>query len=98
MIDACKVKEVFIITVSEDPKSILAINADLFLQVKVDREPCRYNLLATASTLAETAVFDAICILLMYREQYSKKAFLLIHPEGAVGAKLAKENELNGGL
>ena len=37
-----------------------------------------------------TAVFDAVCVLLMYREGYSREAFLLIHPgAGAVGEKLA---------
>lgn len=90
MIKVCKVKGVFIITVSEDPISELAQNADIYLPIRVDKEPCRFNLLATASTLAMTAAFDAICILLMYREEYSKEAFLLIHPAGAVGEKLAK--------
>jgi D-arabinose 5-phosphate isomerase GutQ len=96
MVDACQAKGVTIITVSEDPLSSLARCADIYLQVKVDREPCPFNSLATASTLAEIAVFDAICILLMYRKGYSKHAFLLIHPGGAVGEKLARDNSLDG--
>lgn len=78
MLHACKTKGLFIVTVGEDPKSVLAQNADIYVPVKVDQEPCRFNLLATASTLAMTAVFDAVCILLMYRKEYSRDAFLLI--------------------
>jgi D-arabinose 5-phosphate isomerase GutQ len=89
MLHACKRKGLFIVTVGEDAKSVLAHNADIYVPVKVDQEPCRFNLLATASTLAMIAVFDAVCILLMYRKEYSRKAFLLIHPGGAVGEKLA---------
>ncbi len=94
MVDTCKAKDVTIITVSEDPRSSLARCADVYLPVKVDREPCPFNSLATASTLAEIAVFDAICILLMYRAGYSREAFLLIHPGGAVGEKLSRASKL----
>ncbi len=89
MISVCKEKKVFIISVSEDPESGLAKHADIYVPLILIEEPCRFNLLATASTLAMTAFFDAICILLMYRPSYSREAFLLIHPAGAVGEKLA---------
>jgi D-arabinose 5-phosphate isomerase GutQ len=90
MISVCKKKGVFIISVSEDAESGLAKSADIFVPIKIVEEPCRFNLLATASTLTMTAIFDVICILLMYRPSYSREAFLLIHPAGAVGEKLAK--------
>ena len=48
MLDACKRKGLFIVTVGEDPKSVLAQNADIYVPVNVDQEPCRFNLLATA--------------------------------------------------
>jgi D-arabinose 5-phosphate isomerase GutQ len=45
-------------------------------------------MLATSSTLAVLAVFDAIAIALMYVTGYSKEKFAVIHPGGAVGEKL----------
>lgn len=76
------------IAVSENPESRLASEADIYLKVKVEREPCRFNMLATASTMAVIAVFDAICIALMQMKGYKKEQFALIHPGGAVGERL----------
>ena len=61
---------------------------DLLLKVRVDREPDEFNMLATSSTLAVIAVFDAICIALMKYMDYSKEQFAVIHPSGAVGDRL----------
>ncbi len=58
------------------------------MKVKVAKEACPFNMLATASILAVIAVFDAIAIALMSYTNYTKEQFLLIHPGGAVGEKL----------
>ena len=87
-IPACKEKKAFLVGVAEDEGSILAKNSDLFLKIKVEKEPCPFGMLATASTMAVVAVFDAIAIALMQKTGYTKDQFRLIHPGGAVGEKL----------
>jgi KpsF/GutQ family protein len=88
MIPACKTKGVTLIGVTEDASSIIGREADLLLKVRVDREPCRFNMLATASTLAVIATFDSICIALMQVTGYTREQFAVIHPAGAVGDRL----------
>ncbi|MDR1511027.1 MAG: SIS domain-containing protein [Synergistaceae bacterium] len=95
LIPACKTKDARLIIVSENADSRLAKAADIFLKIKVEREPCRFNMLATASTMAVIAMFDAICIALMQITEYTREQFAVIHPGGAVGAQLlglGKEN------
>ncbi|WP_307739958.1 hypothetical protein [uncultured Parolsenella sp.] len=46
--------------------------------------------LATASTLANFAAFDAIAISLMADEGFTKEEFLTNHPSGDVGQRLAE--------
>ncbi len=88
MIPACKEKGATLIGITENPGSVLGRNADVLLKVKVAKEPCPFNMLATASTLAVVALFDAICIALMYHTGYTREQFALIHPGGAVGERL----------
>ena len=87
-IPACKQKGALLIGVTENPDSVLALNADIFLKVKVAKEPCPFNMLATASTMAVIALFDAMCIALMHYTGYTREQFALIHPGGAVGERL----------
>ncbi|MBK9139082.1 MAG: SIS domain-containing protein [Verrucomicrobia bacterium] len=88
LVPACKTKRAFLIAVTENPDSPLARAADLLLRVKVEREPDPFNMLATASTLAVIAVFDAVCIALMHLTGYTREQFAVIHPGGAVGERL----------
>jgi KpsF/GutQ family protein len=88
LIPACRTKGVTLIVVTENPASALGKAADLTLAVRVEKEPCPFNMLATASTLAVIAVFDAICIALMSYTGYTKEQFAVIHPAGAVGDRL----------
>jgi len=94
LISACKAKGARLIGVSENPDSTIARSSDVFLKVKVEREPCPFNMLATASTMAVIAVFDAICIALMHYTGYTKEQFAIIHPKGAVGDRLLKDTKL----
>lgn len=88
LVPACKTKGATLIAVSENPDSKLAQAADLYLKIKVDQEPCRFNMLATSSTLAVISTFDAICIALMQMTGYTREQFAVIHPSGAVGERL----------
>jgi D-arabinose 5-phosphate isomerase GutQ len=47
-------------------------------------------MLATTSTMAVVAVFDAICIALMEYSGYTREQFAVIHPGGAVGERLSR--------
>lgn len=97
LVPACKTKGALLIAVSENEGSTLAQNADIFLKVQVEREPCRFNMLATASTLAVISVFDSICIALMQMTGYSREQFAVIHPAGAVGDRLlGREGQCQG--
>lgn len=88
LIPACKTKKATLIGVSEDPESAIAKNADIYLEIKTDREPDPFNMLATASTLAVISMFDGICIALAQRKGFTRDQFAVIHPHGAVGARL----------
>ena len=70
-----------------------AVQKDIYMQIKVEREPCRFNMLATASTLAVISMFDAICITIMQLTGYTKEQFAVIHPGGAVGERLLGKAE-----
>lgn len=83
-----RAKGAFLVAVTEDKRSPLARTSDLVLRVRVPREADPFNLLATASTLAVIAVFDAICVALMSRRRYTRGRFAVIHPGGAVGRRL----------
>lgn len=91
MIPALKRKKAFIIGVTENDKSTIAAKSDLLLKIKVAKEADDFNMLATTSTMAVIAVFDAVCICLMEYMGYSKEKFAAIHPGGAVGKRLLKE-------
>lgn len=88
MVSACKTKNAILIGVSENADSSLANSSDIYLKIKVDKEPCRFNMLATASTMAVVAIFDAICIAMMQMTGYTREQFGVIHPCGAVGERL----------
>ena len=91
MIPPIKKKRALIIGVTENDGSVLSIKSDLLLNIHVAREADDFNMLATTSTMAVIAVFDAICICLMEYMDYSKEKFAIIHPEGAVGKRLLKK-------
>jgi D-arabinose 5-phosphate isomerase GutQ len=90
LIPPLKTKEVFIIGVTENEESALARGSDLMLKIKVEREADPFNMLATTSTMAVVAVFDAICIALMEYSGYTREQFAVIHPGGAVGERLSR--------
>lgn len=88
MLEAFATKNVTLIGVTENDDSLLARQSSIHLKVKVDREPDTFNMLATASTMAVVAVFDALCIALMRTTGFTRSQFAIIHPGGAVGERL----------
>lgn len=88
MLAAFATKEVPIIAVTENPDSALGRAARLVVPIAIEREADEFNMLATTSTMAVIAWFDAVCIALMRLTGYSRDQFRVIHPGGAVGERL----------
>lgn len=88
MIPSIKGKKARIIGVTENRDSVLAQSSDILVEIKVDREACPFNMLATASTMAVIAAFDAVASTLITYTGYTKEDFAVIHPSGAVGERL----------
>jgi KpsF/GutQ family protein len=93
LLPSLRAKKAFIIGVTEKEDSPLALSVDLVLRIKVEREADEFNMLATTSTMAVTAVFDAACIALMVYTNYTRDQFAVIHPSGAVGERLMTGKE-----
>ena len=91
MIAPCQSRGAKVIVVTENEASPMGLAADKVLKIKVKEEPDDYNILATGSTMAVIAVFDAIAIGITRARGFSKEEFLRIHPGGDVGKRLAKE-------
>lgn len=90
LLPSLKTKGVFIIGVTENETSALADECDLLLRIRIEKEADEFNMLATTSTMAVIAVFDAICIALMEYTGYTREQFAVIHPSGAVGERLLR--------
>lgn len=93
LVASLKAKRAFIIAVTENENSEIGRAADQLLKIRIEREADRFNMLATTSTMAVIAVFDAVCIALMTYTGYSRQQFAIIHPSGAVGERLLAGKE-----
>lgn len=91
---SCNQMGVATIAVTENEDTYLARNTTMQLFVRVEREPDSFNMLATASTMAVIAVFDALAIAMAEERNFTKEHFLRIHPGGEVGERL--KSQLNG--
>ena len=91
ILDICKAKGVFVITVTENLESPLAKGADVVLKQFVNRETDKYNMQGTTSTTALCMIFHALQAAIIEETDYQKEQFALIHPGGAVGERLNKK-------
>ena len=91
IVDICKQKKVKIITVTENLESPLAEAADVVLKQHVNRETDKYNAQGTTSTTALCMIFHSLQAALIEETDYKNEQFALIHPGGAVGARLNKK-------
>ena len=88
VIDVANEKGATIITLTENLESPLAKAADIVLPLKIEKETDKYNCMATTSFTVTVALFDALWMAVMEETDYKKEQFALIHPGGAVGARL----------
>ncbi|APD50316.1 KpsF/GutQ family sugar-phosphate isomerase [Francisella hispaniensis] len=83
-----KYLDIPIIAITSNPKSILARNSDVTLNLHVDKEACPLNLAPTSSTTATLVLGDALAVALLKAKNFSVKDFAFSHPNGALGRKL----------
>jgi arabinose-5-phosphate isomerase len=77
-----------IVALTGNPKSTLAREADLHLNVHVPREACPLNLAPTSSSTAMLAVGDALAMVLLEARGFKKDDFAIFHPGGTLGRNL----------
>jgi arabinose-5-phosphate isomerase len=77
-----------VIAICGDIDSFLAKNADLVLDVSIEREACSLGIVPTASTTTSLAMGDALAVALLRERRLTKEEFALLHPGGALGREL----------
>lgn len=91
MLDIAKRKGAYVISVTENLSSPLAVGSDVVLPMKVERETDKYNSQSTSSFVGLASVFDALQTALIEETGYVNEQFAVIHPGGAVGERLNKK-------
>ncbi len=77
-----------VVAMSGRENSTLVNNADVFLDVGVEREACPLGLAPTASTTAALAMGDALAVALLTARHFTPEDFALFHPGGSLGRRL----------
>lgn len=75
----------FIIAMTGKADSELARQADIVLDIGVEREVCPMNLAPTTSTTVALAMGDALAVVLLEKRGFQPGDFALRHPSGALG-------------
>lgn len=88
IIDVARRKGAQLVGVTENLASPLAGASDVVVPFAVARESDPLETMATTSNLIVGAIFDAILASIMVLTDYHLDQFALIHPGGAVGARL----------
>ncbi len=88
IIEICKAKGVYIISVTENTASPLAVAADAVLKMHINRETDKYNCQGTTSSTVFAVIFHALQAALIEETGYKNEQFALVHPGGAVGERL----------
>lgn len=77
-----------VIAMTGRPGSTLATEADVHLDVAVEKEACPLNLAPTASTTATLALGDALAVTLLDARGFGSEDFAMHHPGGSLGRRL----------
>ena len=77
-----------LISMTSNPASTLAREADVNLDVSVAKEACPLDLAPTASTTAALVMGDALAIALLEARGFTAEDFALSHPGGSLGRRL----------
>ncbi|NTU76046.1 MAG: SIS domain-containing protein [Anaerolineaceae bacterium] len=77
-----------LIALTEKPESTLGKLSDICLKVVAPEGVDPYGMIATGSSLVNSAFGDALCVVLLKLRGYSLAEFSETHPGGAVGKKI----------
>jgi arabinose-5-phosphate isomerase len=77
-----------VIAITGREGSMLAREADIHLDARVEKEACPLELAPTASTTATLALGDALAMALLDARGFESTDFAMHHPGGALGRKL----------
>jgi arabinose-5-phosphate isomerase len=77
-----------LISMTGNPESTLAKEADVHLDASVSEEACPLGLAPTASTTAALALGDALAVVLLDARGFSEEDFARSHPGGVLGRRL----------
>jgi len=77
-----------LITMTGNPASSLAREADVSIDVSVTKEACPLGLAPTASTTATLAMGDAMAVALLESRGFTAENFARSHPAGSLGRRL----------
>lgn len=77
-----------VVAITEQPGSSLGQLADIVLQATAPDGVDPFGMVATGSSLFNSALCDAICVALLELRGYSVDAFGETHPGGAVGHRI----------
>jgi len=76
------------ISMTGNPASALAVEADVNLDVSVEKEACPHGLAPTSSTTVALVMGDALAIALLQKRGFTAEDFALSHPGGTLGRRL----------
>lgn len=77
-----------LISMTGNMKSTLAREADINLNVGVEKEACPLGLAPTSSTTVSLVMGDALAVALLETRGFTEKDFALSHPGGSLGRRL----------
>lgn len=77
-----------LVAIVGNKNSFLAREAELVLDVSVEKEACPNNLAPTSSTTAQLVMCDALAVALLECRGFTSQDFARYHPGGALGKRL----------
>ncbi|TAN36915.1 MAG: KpsF/GutQ family sugar-phosphate isomerase [Verrucomicrobia bacterium] len=83
-----KRQKVPIIAITGEPDSALGRDADVVINVAVEREAGAFNLAPTTSTTVTLVVGDALAMVLLEARGFKREDYAKLHPGGAIGRTL----------
>jgi len=88
LVTVAKERGAKVIAITEKPESELGKESDVILKVVAPEDVDPFGMVATGSSLVNSAFGDALCVVLFKMRGYSIEQFGETHPGGAVGKKL----------
>jgi arabinose-5-phosphate isomerase len=82
-----------IIALTGNMDSQLAQNADVVLDISVEKEACPYDLAPTASTTATLVMGDCLAVVLLKKKGFNIEDFAFLHPGGNLGKQFINVEE-----